>query len=309
MTTGAVDHGGVAPRWSAAQARISDHLALVKPRVMSLVVFTGAVGFVLARDPVDWLALGPILGAMAAGAGACGALNMWYDADIDERMARTALRPIPRGTIVPAQALALGIALALASTTALAVTANGIAAVLLAMTIAIYVPVYTIWLKRRTPQNIVIGGAAGALPPVIGWAAATGSIDAGAMALFMLIFFWTPPHFWSLALYRADDYRLAGVPMLPVVRGAPETCRQILIYVLLLVPISFAPLVSGRLGMTYVATAAICDAILIWRATLLFRLRGATQDELRKAAMQLFRFSILYVLAMFVAIPASVLVW
>lgn len=308
MTTGAVDHGGVVPRWSAAQERISDHLALVKPRVMSLVVFTGAVGFVLARDPIDWMTLGPVLGAMAAGAGACGALNMWYDADIDVRMARTALRPIPRGTIVPAQALALGIVLALASTTAMAVMANGLAAALLALTIAIYVPLYTIWLKRRTPQNIVIGGAAGALPPVIGWAAATGSIGAGAIALFMLIFFWTPPHFWSLALNRTDDYRLAGVPMLPVVRGAPETCRQILVYVLLLVPISFAPLVSGRLGMAYVAAAAACDAILIWRAALLFRLRGATQDELRNAAMRLFRFSILYVFALFVAIPVSVLV-
>ncbi|WP_291611480.1 heme o synthase [Bradyrhizobium sp.] len=309
MTTGAVDHNAIVPRWSVAQERISDHLALVKPRVMALVVFTGAVGFVLGRDPVDWLALGPILGAMAAGAGACGALNMWYDADIDQRMTRTASRPIPRGSIVPAQALALGIVLALASTTALAVMANGLAAALLALTIAIYVPLYTIWLKRRTPQNIVIGGAAGALPPVIGWAAATGSIGPGAIALFMLIFFWTPPHFWSLAIYRADDYRLAGVPMLPVVRGAPETCRQILIYVLLLVPISFAPLVSGRLGMTYAAAAAICDAILIWRATLLFRLRAAQQDQLRKAAMQLFRFSILYVLALFVAIPVSVLVW
>lgn len=308
MTTGAVGHGGVVPKRPAAQQRINDHLALMKPRVMTLVVFTGATGFVLARDSIDWLALAITTGAMAAGAGACGALNMWYDADIDVRMARTASRPIPRGTIAPGEALAIGSGLALASTAALAVMANWIAAALLALTIAIYVPVYTVWLKRRTPQNIVIGGAAGALPPVIGWAAATGGIDTGAIALFALIFLWTPPHFWSLALCRVDDYRLAGIPMMPVASGAPETSRQILIYSLLLAPLSFAPLLSGRLGIGYAATAAICNAILLWRATLVFRLRTAPQQELHEAAMRLFEFSILYMLALFAAMLVSVLV-
>ena len=214
---------------------------------MSLVVFTGAVGFVLAPVPMDWPRLVATLSAMAAGAGACGALNMWWDADIDARMARTAMRPIPRGAVPPRQALAIGVLLSIVSIAALWLQVNWLAAALLALTIAIYIPLYTMVLKRLTPQNIVIGGAAGALPPVIGWAAATGGMSAGALSLFMFVFLWTPPHFWALALCRAGDYERAGVPMLPNVVGPVATCRQIVLYSLLLVAASFGPLlIPGR---------------------------------------------------------------
>ena len=200
---------------------------------------------------------------MAIGAGACGALNMWWDADIDANMARTAMRPIPRGAVPPLQALAIGVLLSIVSVAALALQANGLAAALLALTIAIYIPLYTMVLKRWTPLNIVIGGAAGALPPVIGWAAATGSLSAGPIALFLFIFLWTPPHFWALALCRSGDYERVGVPMLPNVVGPVETCRQIVIYSLLLVAASFGPLVIPGVGLFYAAVAAICDAILL----------------------------------------------
>ena len=198
---------------------VVDHLVLLKPRVMSLVVFTGAVGFALAPGRIDWLKLIATLSAMAAGAGACGALNMWWDADIDANMARTAMRPIPRGAVPPHEALAIGALLSIVSVAALGVQVNWLAAALLALTIAIYIPLYTMVLKRRTPLNIVIGGAAGALPPVIGWAAATNSLSVGPIALFLLIFLWTPPHFWALALCRSGDYQRVGVPMLPNVVG------------------------------------------------------------------------------------------
>jgi heme o synthase len=190
----------------AVRGGVVDHLVLLKPRVMSLVVFTGAVGFVLAPGHVDWLKLTATLSAMAAGAGACGALNMWWDADIDANMARTAMRPIPRGAVPPLQALAIGLTLSVVSVAALGLQVNWLASALLALTIAIYIPLYSMVLKRRTPQNIVIGGAAGALPPVIGWAAAAGSVSAGPIALFLFIFLWTPPHFWALALCRSGDY-------------------------------------------------------------------------------------------------------
>jgi protoheme IX farnesyltransferase len=202
-----------------AQARpwdgVLDHLVLLKPRVMSLVVFTGGVGFALAPAPMDWMKLLATLSAMAGGAGACGALNMWWDADIDANMARTAMRPIPRGVVPPLEALAIGILLSIVSVAALAIKVNVLAATLLALTIAIYVPLYTMVLKRSTPMNIVIGGAAGALPPVIGWAAAMDSVSAGPIAMFLITFLWTPPHFWALALCRSGDYERVGVPMLP----------------------------------------------------------------------------------------------
>jgi protoheme IX farnesyltransferase len=286
---------------------VVDHLVLLKPRVMSLVVFTGAVGFALAPGHIDWLRLVATLSAMAAGAGACGALNMWWESDIDANMSRTAMRPIPRGAVPRNQALAIGVLLSAVSVAALGLQVNWLAAALLALTIAIYIPLYTMVLKRTTPLNIVIGGAAGALPPVIGWAAATNSLSAGPIALFILIFLWTPPHFWALALCRSGDYERVGVPMLPNVVGPVKTCRQILIYALLLVPASFGPLAIPGIGLLYASVAAACDAALVWKAIALYRLRGGEEVPRRKAAMGLFGFSILYMFLLFAALLAEVL--
>src|ERR1700726_1921272 len=225
-----------------AGATVGDYLQILKPRVMSLVVFTGFVGLVVAPGHLH-----PVLAAIAVlciavGAGASGAINMWYDRDIDAVMRRTAMRPLPAGRMMPGEALGFGVVLAVGSVVVMGLAVNWAAAALLALTIAFYVFVYTIWLKRRTPQNIVIGGAAGALPPLIGWAAVTGGVGWGGVALFAIIFFWTPPHFWALSLYRAGEYADAGVPMLPVVAGARETKRQRLVYTLMLWP---ATLVRG----------------------------------------------------------------
>ena len=213
-----------------AEGSIGDFIALMKPRVMSLVVFTALVGMVLAPEQPHPVLAAIALLCIAVGAGASGALNMWYDADIDAMMQRTAARPIPRGRITPDEALTFGTVLAIGAVGTLGVIVNWVAGALLAFTIGFYVLVYTMWLKRRTPQNIVIGGAAGAFPPMIGWAAATGSIGIESVILFLIIFMWTPPHFWALALYRARDYERAGVPMLPVVAGLEETRKQIVIY-------------------------------------------------------------------------------
>jgi heme o synthase len=263
---------------------VLDHLVLLKPRVMSLVVFTGGVGFALAPAPMDWMKLLAALSAMAGGAGACGALNMWWDADIDANMARTAMRPIPRGVVPPLEALAIGILLSVVSVAALAIKVNVLAAALLALTIAIYVPLYTMVLKRSTPLNIVIGGAAGALPPVIGWAAAMNSVSAGPIAMFLITFLWTPPHFWALALCRSGDYERVGVPMLPNVVGPVKTCRQIVAYSLLLVPASFGPMLIPGVGLLYGAVAVAANA-----------------------AMALFGFSILYLFVLFAAMLAEVI--
>ena len=215
---------------------------------MSLVIFTALVGIVAAPGTIHpWMAAMALL-AIAIGAGASGALNMWYDSDIDAVMKRTASRPVPRGAILPGEALGFGLTLAVGSVLSLYLFANPVAAAILAFTIFFYAVIYTMWLKRRTPQNIVIGGAAGAFPPMIGWAAVTGSVDLGSIALFLIIFMWTPPHFWALALLGKDEYARAGVPMLPVVAGAAETRRQIFIYTLLVVPISFLPALLGIAG-------------------------------------------------------------
>ena len=284
---------------------VVDHLVLLKPRVMSLVVFTGAVGFALAPAPIDWMKLIATLSAMAAGAGACGALNMWWDADIDANMARTAMRPIPRGVVPPLEALAIGIVLAVVSVAALAIKVNGLAAALLALTIAIYVPLYTMVLKRSTPLNIVIGGAAGALPPVIGWAAAMNSVSAGPIAMFLITFLWTPPHFWALALCRSGDYERVGVPMLPNVVGPVKTCRQIVAYSVLLVPASLGPLLIPGVGFLYGTVAIAANAGFLWRALALYRLREGDESARRKAAMGLFGFSILYLFILFAAMLAE----
>ena len=272
---------------------------------MSLVVFTGAVGFVLAPGPVDWMRFIATLSAMAAGAGACGALNMWWDADIDASMARTAMRPIPRGAVPAREALAIGVLLAIVSVAALGIEVNRLAGGLLALTIAIYIPLYTMALKRRTPLNIVIGGAAGALPPAIGWAAAANSLSAGAVATFLIIFLWTPPHFWALALCRSGDYERVRVPMLPNVVGPAATCRQILVYSLLVAAASFGPLLIPGVGLFYGAVAAVCGVGLIWRVLALYRLRDGEESPMRKAAMSLFGFSILYLFILFATMLAE----
>ena len=279
-----------------ANAPVVDYVVLLKPRVMSLVVFTGLVGMAVAPGALHpVLALAALL-CIAVGAGASGAINMWYDADIDAGMMRTRGRPIPRGRIAPGEALGFGVTLAIGSVVTMGLLVNPVAAALLALTIAFYVFVYTMWLKRRTPQNIVIGGAAGAFPPMIGWAAVTGHIGLPSLTLFALIFLWTPPHFWALALYRSADYAKVGVPMLPVVAGARETKRQILIYSTLLLPASFGPILVGIGGGLYAATAAVLDALLLVCAV---RVWHAKSD---RPAKQMFGFSILYLFLLFAAL-------
>jgi protoheme IX farnesyltransferase len=278
--------------------RLADFITLMKPRVMALAVFTAMVGMIAAPGRLDPLLCFVAVFAIAAGAGASGVLNMWYDADIDAVMARTAMRPIPRGRILHVEALVFGLVLAVGAVVALAIATNIAAATLLAGTILFYVVVYTAWLKRYTRQNIVIGGAAGALPPVIGWAAATGEIGFEPLALFLIIFLWTPPHFWALAINRSDEYARARVPMLPVVAGRAATARQILIYSVLLTVASTVPWALGFAGAIYAATAATCGTILVALALQLSRSGGAD----RRAAHRLFAFSIFYLFVVFAAL-------
>src|SRR6266536_3890376 len=284
-----------------ALGRSRDFVALTKPRVMSLAVFTALVGFVLAPSHPDPLSGLVAVLCIAAGAGAAGALNMWYDADIDALMARTALRPVPRGRVSQAEAVMFGVLLAVVAVSALGLAANCTAAALLALAIFFYVVVYTMWLKRRTPQNIVIGGVAGALPPVIGWAAAGGPLAVEPLLLFLIIFLWTPPHFWALSLNRAGEYARAGLPMLPVVAGTAETKRQILIYSVLLVPISILPWALGFAGAIYGATAGMSGATIILLALQLRR----SSDAEKRPARRLFAFSILYLFLLFATLLAD----
>ena len=284
-----------------SHASFGDLVALMKPRVMSLVVFTALVGLLVAPGHLDPLIGFVALLCIAAGAGAAGALNMWYDADIDAVMTRTAMRPIPRGRVSRAEALAFGLMLAAGSIAVLGFAVNIAAAALLAFTIFFYVVVYTMWLKRQTPQNIVIGGAAGAFPPVIGWVAANGGIGLEPLILFLIIFLWTPPHFWALSLNRAGEYSRAGIPMLPVVAGTAETKRQILIYCLLLVPISILPWALGFAGAIYGATAGMSGAAIILLAMQLRR----SSDAEKRPSLRLFAFSILYLFVLFAALLAD----
>jgi len=290
----AVQQNREAPAFAISEASVGDYIALMKPRVMSLVVFTALVGLVIAPGHLHPVIALTALVSIAVGAGAAGALNMWYDADIDGRMTRTAARPIPRGRIAPGEALAFGLTLAGFSVTVLGLLVNVVAAALLATTIAFYLVIYTMWLKRSTPQNIVIGGAAGALPPMIGWAAATGGVALEPFVLFLIIFFWTPPHFWALSLYRSADYARAGVPMLPVVAGEQETRRQILLYTLILAPLGAAPWFLGYTGPAYGVMALAAGAILI-----ALGLRIRKECARYNAAKQLFAFSILYLFLLF----------
>jgi protoheme IX farnesyltransferase len=277
-------------------AGAGDYVALLKPRVMSLVVFTALVGLVVAPGHLHPVLSFFALVCIAVGAGAAGALNMWYDADIDALMTRTAQRPVASGRILPGEALAFGMVLAGFSVVFLGLMINWLAAGLLAFTIFFYAVVYTMWLKRWTPQNIVIGGAAGAFPPMIGWAAATGGIGIESILLFLIIFFWTPPHFWALGLSRADEYALAGVPMLPVVAGAAETRRQILIYSLVLLPVGMSPWLFGYAGLVYGAIATVSGFVMLALAWQLYR---APSDAVAK---RLFGVSLLYLFVLFAAL-------
>jgi len=287
----------LAPAGLISEAGVGDYLALMKPRVMSLVVFTAFVGLMIAPGHIH-----PVLGftallCIAIGAGAAGALNMWYDADIDAIMTRTASRPIPSRRVTAGEAAGFGLTLGGFSVGVLALLVSWLAAALLAFTIFFYVVVYTVWLKRRTPQNIVIGGAAGALPPMIGWAAVTGSVSLESFLLFLIIFLWTPPHFWALSLLRADDYARAQVPMLPVVAGARETRRQIVLYSLLLAPAGLTPWLFGSAGLIYAVTAAVAGVLMIalaWRVNRVHEGEGAD-----RAARGLFSYSILYLFTLF----------
>ena len=279
----------------AGGARVADYWALLKPRVMSLVVFTGLVGLVTAPGEMH-----PVLAAMAliciaVAAGASGAINMWYDADIDALMERTAGRPIPAGRIAPGEALGFGVTLAVGAVVAMGLFVDVAAAALLALTVCFYVFVYTIWLKRRTPQNIVIGGAAGAFPPMVGWAAATGEVSLVSVALFAVIFFWTPPHFWALALFRSGDYARAGVPMLPVVAGEAETRRQILAYAAILAPLPLLPWALGAASAAYALAAAGLGAGFVASALAVYRAPAGDH----RSARRLFGFSILYLFLVF----------
>src|SRR5215510_13959145 len=277
-------------------ASVADFIALMKPRVMSLVVFTAFTGMMLAPGQLNPVLASIAILCIAVGAGACGALNMWYDADIDARMQRTAGRPIPRGAVSPEEALTFGVILAIGSVTTLGLVVNWVAGGLLALTIAFYLFVYTIWLKRKTPQNIVIG-AAGAFPPMIGWAAATGAISLESVVLFLIIFMWTPPHFWALALYRARDYERAGVPMLPVVAGADETRKQIVIYSALLVIVAFVPALLDLGGTLYALAAIIAGGVLLSLALAVHRVRSGRAAD--RAAKRLFAYSIFYLFVLF----------
>lgn len=275
-------------------ADVSDYWALLKPRVMSLVVFTALMGLLAAPGTIHpWLGFISVL-CIAIAAGASGALNMWYEADIDAMMKRTRNRPIPAGRIEPGAVLGFGLVLAVASVVSLGLFVNVVAAALLAFTIFFYAVIYTVWLKRRTAQNIVIGGAAGAFPPVVAWASVTGSIDFNALVLFAIIFMWTPPHFWALALFIKGDYEKAGIPMLPVVAGEAETRKQILIYAILLAPIGVLPWLLGFAGNVYGASAIGLGVLFVVGAWRTYRER-----EEVKAARALFSYSILYLFGLF----------
>jgi protoheme IX farnesyltransferase len=276
-------------------ATVGDYIALMKPRVMSLVVFTALVGLAVAPGSLHPVTAFTALLCIAVGAGASGALNMWYDADVDAVMTRTARRPVPMGRVRPGEALAFGLTLGSFAVVVLGLLVNWVASALLAFTIFFYVVIYTIWLKRSTPQNIVIGGAAGAFPPMIGWAAVTGSVSFEPILLFLIIFFWTPPHFWALALYRTEDYARAGIPMLPVVSGDASTRRQILLYTLILVPLGVAPWAFGYTGALYGIAAVMMGAVMValgWQVLLESR-------PAERASRNLFAFSILYLFLLF----------
>ncbi|MBN9046675.1 MAG: heme o synthase [Rhizobiales bacterium] len=291
--------------FALSEATARDYIVLLKPRVMSLVVFTGLVGLVVAPGHMN-----PVLAAIsilciAVGAGASGALNMWYDADIDAVMKRTRNRPVPAGVIAPGQVLAFGLTLAAFSVVTLGLMVNWLAAALLAFTIFFYAVIYTMWLKRSTPQNIVIGGAAGAFPPMIGWAAATGQITWDSLVLFMIIFLWTPPHFWALSLFTTNDYEAARIPMMPNVKGELSTRRQALAYAVPMAAVGVLPWVMGFAGPVYGAVSLLLGLTFVWYAWRL--LVAGSQPQMLAAARKLFRFSLIYLSGLFAVMLAETL--
>ena len=298
-------------------ARWQDFVQLLKPRVMSLVVFTALTGLVCAPERINPILAAVAILCIAVGAGASASLNMWYDADIDAKMRRTRGRPVPSGKVQGADALTLGVVLSMFSVMLMGIALNWFAAGLLAFTIVFYAVVYTMWLKRWTAQNIVIGGLAGALPPVIGWAAATGGAPLNAWLLCAIIFMWTPPHFWALSLYTSEDYAKAGVPMMPVVKGAASTRTQILVYSLLLIPVCVAPAFTGLGGASYLAVSGLGGLVFLLLAWRLFRSRAGEAADPRnddglydvragaKDARNLFAFSILYLSLLFATLLAE----
>jgi heme o synthase len=293
------DEAAAAAGSAREAAALGDYFALLKPRVMSLVVFTGWVGLYLAPGHLHPVLAFTAVLCIAVAAGASGAINMWYERDIDALMERTRNRPLPAGRMAPGDALGFGVVLAVSSVLLMGLALNPVAGALLALTICFYVFIYTIWLKRRTAQNIVIGGAAGAFPPMVGWAAATGQIGVPALVLFALIFFWTPPHFWALALYRAGDYAKAGVPMLPVVAGARETKKQILLYTIVLWPVALAPTLVGMASWIYGGAALALSAVFTGLALKIMR------DQTDRSAKQTFGFSLLYLFLVFALLVAD----
>jgi protoheme IX farnesyltransferase len=274
--------------------RVIEYTLLLKPRVMSLVVFTAWTGMIMAPGSIDWLEAAIAIICIAVAAGASGAINMWYDRDIDSIMTRTQNRPLPAGHIEPLEALGFGVFLSVASVSIMAIFVNTASAGWLMTTIIYYVLIYTIWLKRRTPQNIVIGGAAGAFPPMIGWIAVTGGVELNAWILFLIIFLWTPPHTWALALFRSGDYEAAGVPMMPVVVGHHKTAVQMLIYTLVLIPATLLPTILGISGRTYMTAAIVLGIGLLRHAIIVLK------DDDPKKARSMFLFSILYLFMIFV---------
>ena len=300
----AVDHNAIELSPRISEADVADYIALLKPRVMSLVIFTALVGLMIAPGHLHPVLAFTSLLCIAVGAAASGALNMALEDDIDAKMSRTANRPIPRGRVTREEAMAFGVTLAFFSVMTLGILVNWVAGSLLAFTIFFYVVIYTIGLKRWTAQNIVIGGAAGALPPVVAWAAATGSLSVEPLLLFMIIFFWTPPHFWALALFRSDDYARAGVPMLPVTAGPDATRLQILLYTIVLVAVALAPWPLGYFDAVYGVVSLVLGAGMLWLSIDVYRLREGR--EANRATRRLFAFSILYLFALFATLLLEV---
>ncbi|MBR0902115.1 MULTISPECIES: heme o synthase [Bradyrhizobium] len=299
-----LDHNAIDINPRISEAEVGDYIALLKPRVMSLVIFTALVGMAMAPGNFHWVLAITSLLCIAVGAGASGALNMALEGDIDAKMSRTANRPIPRGRITRGEAMAFGLTLAFFSVMTLGILVNWIAGALLAFTIFFYVVIYTMWLKRWTAQNIVIGGAAGALPPVVAWAAVTGTVDVEPLLLFAIIFFWTPPHFWALALFRSDDYARAGIPMLPNVAGPDATRLQILLYTIVLIAVAAAPWALGYFDAVYGIVSLILGAGMLVLAINVYVRRERSQSL--RATRKLFAFSILYLFALFATLLAEV---
>lgn len=290
-----------------SEATPADYFELLKPKVMRLVVFTALVGMLAAPGPINpFIALFSVL-AIAVGAGASGALNMWYDSDIDSVMSRTVHRPLPSGRVAPGEALIFGLILSALSVITLGLLANWVAGGLLAFTIFFYAVIYTVWLKRSTPQNIVIGGAAGAFPPMIGWACVTGTLTIESAILFAIIFLWTPPHFWALALWKMRDYDNAGVPMLPNVVGEKKTRNQMLVYAAILAPVTVAPAFMGFGGVAYAFVSTVLAGTFLWLTYKVWAIAGA--DETLKAEKYLFGFSIFFLFAVFATLLAEAIVF